>query len=527
MELRFFGATGGTTGTCHMLRANGRTVLLDCGMFQGPRAWSRQKNAEFHFEAARVDAVVQSHAHVDHSGKLPLLVRNGYKGQIHATAPTRDLCDALLRDTAKILASDARFLNEQRRRAEQAREERREGGERRRGHQAEREALARGRNKTRGDKRPSGGPRRERDGLDDDFDWSEYADLDLPPEEILPLYMEEDVEEALRRFVDHPYHEWFEPVPGMRFRFHDAGHILGSAWIEARIEDGARTHRLVFTGDYGRKGAPILRDPEPLAAADIYISESTYGDRLHEPFGDMEEQLAAAAGRLLQRGRGKLIIPAFAVGRTQHLLYAFAKLVHEGRMRPVDIVVDSPLATRATRIVMDHPECFDSEALEQWRLYQSSDLFRGRVRFVESVEESKALNRDDRPVVVVSASGMMESGRVLHHLLWNLEKPETELLVVGFQARGTLGRRLVDGAKTVKVLGREVEVAARVTPMLGFSAHADRQGLLDALLPHAREAQTLFLVHGEQPERDSLAEACAAGGFKHVLTPEDSSPFRL
>jgi len=335
------------------------------------------------------------------------------------------------------------------------------------------------------------------------------------------------VDEALARFEQHPYHEWFEPVPGMRFRFHDAGHILGSAWVEARIEDGARTHRLVFTGDYGRKGAPILRDPEPLLPADIYISESTYGDRLHEPFSDMESQLAAAVGRLHARGRGKLIIPAFAVGRTQHLLYAFAKLVHEGRMAPIDIVVDSPLATRATRIVLDHPECFDAEALEQWRRYQHEGAFRGRVRFVESVEESKALNRDARPVVVLSASGMMESGRVLHHLLWNLEKEETEVLVVGFQARGTLGRRLVDGEREVRVLGRQVEVAARITTMLGFSAHADRQGLLDALLPHAAEARHLFLVHGEAPERDSLAEACELGGFKHVLKPMDSSPFRV
>ncbi len=518
MELRFFGATGGTTGTCHMLRSNGRTVLLDCGMFQGPRAWSRVKNAEFTFDATKVDAVVQSHAHVDHSGKLPLLVRRGFDGFIHATRPTRHLCDALLRDTAKILAADARFLNEQRRRAEQAKHD--ERSERH-------EVRAHLRAKTRGTKRPAHGPRRERDGLDDDFDWSEYAQLDLPPEEVLPLYMEEDVEEALRRFVDQPYDTWFEPVPGMRFRFHDAGHILGSAWVEARIEDGARTHRLVFTGDYGRKGAPILRDPVPLTEADIYISESTYGDRLHEPFDDMEEQLAQAVARLHARGRGKLIIPAFAVGRTQHLLYAFSKLVHDGRMQPIDIIVDSPLATRATRIVMDHPECFDAEALEQWRLYQTSDRFSGRVRFTESAEESKALNKDPRPVVVISASGMMESGRVLHHLLWNLEKPETELLIVGFQARGTLGRKLVDGAKRVRILGREVEVAARVTTMLGFSAHADRQGLLDALLPHAAHAQTLFLVHGEDEERGSLAQACEAGGFRHVVTPEDASPFRV
>jgi metallo-beta-lactamase family protein len=526
MELRFFGATGGTTGTCHMLKANGRVVLLDCGMFQGPRAWSRMKNAEFHFEAQRIDAVVQSHAHVDHSGKLPMLTRHGFKGAIHATPATRDLCDALLHDTAKILAADARFLNEERRRADEARSQRKHGDERRRGHEEERAALRRGR-KHRGDKRPAGGPRRERDGLDDDFDWSEHAELDLPQEEILPLYLDADVDEALARFEQHPYHEWFEPVPGMRFRFHDAGHILGSAWVEARIEDGARTHRLVFTGDYGRKGAPILRDPEPLLPADIYISESTYGDRLHEPFSDMESQLAAAVGRLHARGRGKLIIPAFAVGRTQHLLYAFAKLVHEGRMHPIDIVVDSPLATRATRIVLDHPECFDAEALEQWRRYQQDGAFRDRVRFVESVEESKALNRDARPVVVISASGMMESGRVMHHLLWNLEKEETEVLVVGFQARGTLGRRLVDGEREVRVLGRQVEVAARITTMLGFSAHADRQGLLDALLPHAAEARQLFLVHGEAPERDSLAEACELGGFKHVLKPMDSSPFRV
>lgn len=466
MELRFFGATGTTTGSCHMLRSEGRTVLLDCGLFQGRRELSRERNERFGFDPAEVDAVVQSHAHIDHSGKLPMLQKGGFRGAVHATGATRDLCEVLLADSAHIQLQDALYLNRQRER----------GGD-------------------------SG--RRQ-----------------LPARDVQPLYLEQHVRELLPRFRSHAYGEWFEALPGMRFRFRDAGHILGSAWVEAEIREQGATRTLVFTGDYGRYHQPILRDPEPLSEADVLISESTYGNRLHPPMQDLSGELRAAVERLEQRGRGRLLIPAFAVGRTQNILYEFASMCRAGRCPSVRFVVDSPLATSATRIVYEHPECFDAEALAQYRNLQEEDSFRSRLVFTQSVEESKALNDDPRPTVLISASGMMESGRILHHLAWNVSRPETEILIVGFQAEHTLGRRLLEGASEVRIFGLLHTVRARITPMLGFSAHADRDELLQALRPVAGRAKALFLVHGENDQRVPLAEELRRSGFGRVEMPE-------
>jgi metallo-beta-lactamase family protein len=478
MELRFFGATGTTTGSCHMLRSEGRSVLLDCGLFQGRREESRKRNERFGFDPAKVDAVVQSHAHIDHSGKLPMLLRGGFRGEVHATGATRDLCAALLADSAKIQLQDAQYLNRQRWRAA------RESGEAPRGRL-------------------------------------------LPAREVQPLYLEEDVRELLPRFRPRAYGEWFEALPGMRFRFRDAGHILGSAWIEAEIREGGVTRRLVFTGDYGRYHQPILRDPEPLSEADVVISESTYGNRLHPPFQDLQGELRAAVERLEQRGRGRLLIPAFAVGRTQNILYELARMCRAGSCPNVRFVVDSPLATTATRIVYEHPECFDAEALAQYKELQEEQSFRSRLVFTHSVDESKALNDDPRPTVLISASGMMESGRILHHLAWNVSRPETEILIVGFQAEHTLGRRLLEGASEVRIFGLLQAVRARITPMLGFSAHADRDELVRALVPIAGRAEVLFLVHGENDQRGPLAEELRRSGYRRVELPGGPERFRV
>jgi metallo-beta-lactamase family protein len=473
MELRFFGATGTTTGSCHMLRSEGRTVLLDCGLFQGRREESRKRNERFGFDPSEVDAVVQSHAHIDHSGKLPMLLAGGFRGEVHSTGATRDLCEALLFDSAHIQLQDAQYLNRQRARPEE-----------------------RGRRV-------------------------------LPEQDVQPLYLEQHVRELLPRFRSHAYGEWFEALPGMRFRFRDAGHILGSAWIEGEIREKGRTQRLVFTGDYGRFHQPILRDPEPLSEAEVVISESTYGNRCHPPQQDLAGELRAAVERLEQRGRGRLLIPAFAVGRTQNILYEFARMCRAGRCPRVRFVVDSPLATTATRIVYEHPECFDAEALAQYRNLQEDDRFRSRLFFTHSVEESKALNSDPRPTVLISASGMMESGRILHHLAWNVSSPETEILIVGFQAEHTLGRRLLEGAPEVRIFGLLHAVRARVTPLLGFSAHADRDELLRALVPIAGRAQALFLVHGENDQRVPLSLELKRAGFARVELPAGPERFRL
>ncbi len=504
MELRFFGATGTTTGSCHMITNGPHSVLLDCGFYQGRREESQRRNSSFAFDPRNVTAVVQSHAHIDHSGKLPMLVRHGFRGRIHATRATLDLSDVLLRDCAHIMLADAEHLNAHR------------------GERARDRAPARERN---GDA--------PHDRLQADLpapaDPHQRAapELDPGPDEAVPLYFEEDVVRTLQQFVGHEYAEWFEAAPGMRFRFRDAGHILGSAWIEAEIGAGNEKRNLVFTGDYGRKDQPILRDPEPLGDADVYISESTYGDRLHPAFVDMDADLEAAVRRLADRGRGRLIIPAFAVGRTQNILYSLGKIFRSGACPPVHVAVDSPLATAATRIVAEHPECFDAEALVEFQRLQQDDCFRPHLQFTDSKQESIALNADPRPTIVISASGMMENGRILHHLAHWIGSAETEILVVGFQAQHTLGRRILEGAHEIKIFGVPHAVRARVTPMLGMSAHADKNGLLEALVPHADRAQACFLVHGEDDQRKPLAAELSRRGFAKVVTPADPEIYRI
>ncbi|MBI5363682.1 MAG: MBL fold metallo-hydrolase [Planctomycetes bacterium] len=523
MELRFFGATGGTTGSCHMLRAGGHTVLLDCGMFQGRRDECRKKNERFGFDPSIVDAVVQSHAHVDHSGKLPMLVRHGFRGRIYSTSATRDLCEVMLHDSARILLQDAQHLNRQRMRKkllgerERARFraiEKADARRRRRGGKPERPA-------------PSADIGPELPGWRPNEPFRLPHESNLPEREILPIFLDEDVDATMPLFAPRDYGDWFEAAPNMRFRFHDAGHILGSAWVEAEVQDGRALHRVVFTGDYGRKHQPILRDPEELLPADVYISESTYGNRVHPPFEDLDRELAAAVRRLAERGRGRLLIPAFAVGRTQNVLYSLARIFREQLAPPVNVVVDSPLATAATQIVMRHHECFDEEALLEYRRFDTDPALRSRLTFTDSVEASKALNADPRPTIVVSASGMLESGRILHHVAHGIERDDTEILIVGFQAEHTLGRRLLEGAKTVNVLGLAYTVRARVSSLLGFSAHADRNELIEALEPHARRAKQLFLVHGEDDQRVPLARELETRGFASVERPADARAFRL
>ena len=503
MELRFFGATGTTTGSCHQVTHGRVSVLLDCGFFQGRREESHRRNSGFGFDPSSVAAVVQSHAHIDHSGKLPMLVRQGFRGRIHATRATLDLCHILLRDSAHIMVSDAEHLNRGRERGK-------------------------GRRSGRGDPN-AGTPDRLQPGLPSPRDPHQRAapELDDSAREILPLYDEEDVARAMPHFAGHEYGEWFEAAPGMRFRFRDAGHILGSAWIEAEIGEGREKRLLVFTGDYGRPHQPILRDPEPLSPADVYISESTYGDRVHPPFAGLDAELAASVVRLAQRGRGRLLVPAFAVGRTQNVLYALAGMFREGRCPPVRVVVDSPLATAATRVVLEHPECFDEAALSEFRRLQDDTCFRPHLSFTETKEDSMALNEDPRPTIVISASGMMENGRILHHLKYWIGSEDAEVLIVGFQAAHTLGRRILEGAREVRIFGAMYPVRARITPMLGLSAHADRDDLLAALLPHAERARVAFLVHGEDDQRKPLAAELGRRGFARVESPSGPEPYRI
>lgn len=458
MQLEFHGAAREVTGSCHIVRVDGRTILLDCGLFQGRRADVQAKNARLPVDADRIDAVVLSHAHIDHAGRLPLLARRGYRSAIHATAATRDLCAVMLADAAHIQAKDAEFL-----------------ARRRKAH-AE------------------------------------------------PLYEPRDVERTMELMHGMPYDVPFDVVPGVRATFVEAGHILGSASVVLDCTERALTRRLVFSGDLGRAGLPIIRDPVPPVRAGTVIMESTYGNRDHPNVTDAKAELARVVRETAARG-GRVLIPAFAVGRTQELLYDLHALADDGAIPRVPIVIDSPLASEATRTFERHAAIFDaSEPFVRAHNAHNKPLFRfPLLRHTESVEDSKALNAHVGPLVVIAASGMAESGRILHHLLNGASDPRNTVLVVGFMAEHTLGRRLVERQPVLKVYGEEVPLRARVEVLNGYSAHAGRAELvqwLDAVRRASPGLDDVWLVHGEPAAQDALAGALTAFGYRvHCPTP--------
>ncbi len=464
-RLRFFGAAREVTGSMHLLEVNGQTVALDCGMFQGRRAESETKNRTFPVPPDKIAALVLSHAHIDHCGKIPRLVRDGFTGPIYATPPTCQLAEIMMADSGKIQEEDAFYLNKKRAR--------------------------------RGE----------------------------PP--IEPLYLQEDAERAARQFVPRPLDQPFEVVPGLRVTFHEAGHMLGSAGELLELSDGVeRPIRLVFTGDLGRAGMPILRDPAPLPACDYLISESTYGGRLSDPPEDTRAKLAAVFNDTFARG-GKVIIPAFAVGRTQSLVYEIHQLVRAGQISgKVPVFLDSPLSMKATQIYRENPEVYDREATAF--NHTTGHMFDGgSFRYVENVEESKALHGRSGPLVIIAASGMCEAGRILHHLKNNVEDPRNTVLIVGFQAANTLGRRIVERYRTLKIFGEFYKLSAHVKVLNGYSSHANANELLAALTPLAGGCRRAFLVHGEPDQAEALAANLNRAGFDHVSIPEPGAVFDL
>ena len=437
MKLTFQGAAGGVTGSLHLVESGGKRVLLDCGMFQGKRKEAEKNNREFPFDAASIDAVVLSHAHIDHSGRLPLLVKNGFRGPIYATPATADLCNSMLRDTAHIAEGDAEFVNR---------------------------------------KHP-----------------------DDPP--VAPLFTLEDAAAAVELFRPVPYHQATEIEGGLTIEFHDAGHILGSASVLIT----AGELRLAFSGDVGRRGLPIIRDPEALPPADFLIMESTYGGRTHPPAADALQRLEKILNRTIQRG-GRLIVPAFAVGRTQQLVLMLHELINEKRIPPVPMFVDSPLALNVTDAFRRHPECFD-EGVNQY-LSDGEDPFGfKRLIYIRDVNESKKLNDMRGPFVVISASGMCEAGRILHHLRNNVGNSRNTVLLTGYQAESTLGRKLQDGWKEVRIFGIPTRVEAEVASLDALSAHADAEELLNWMQPMTARLKRVFLVHGEPAQSQALAAA--------------------
>lgn len=451
----FWGAAHTVTGSMHALHANGKTVLLDCGLFQGKRDESFRRNRDFPFRPRDIDAVVLSHAHVDHCGNLPNLVRRGYAGPIYCTPATRALAAVMLGDAAKIQQEDANYLNRKR---------------------------------------------------------------DKHEAKVEPLFDGRDVFRTLTKLQAVPYDKPFDVVKGIEAKFVDAGHLLGSAMVALRIDGASGERRLTFTGDVGRQGLPILRDPEPVPPCDTLIAESTYGGHTHEPVDETAEQLGVVVKRTTERG-GRVIIPAFAVGRTQTVVYFLHQLISSGKLPKVPIFVDSPMATRASEVFANHSECFDEEMLQL--LTEQPDVFGEKhVRYVESVNESVKLNRRPEPCVVISASGMCEAGRVLHHLKHGLANPLNTVLIAGFQAKDTLGRRLVEGRPEVRILGRPVPVKAEIVVLNGLSSHADHSDMLRMLTPLSGGNTKVRLVHGEPERAAKLMDGLKGIGFTDVAYPD-------
>lgn len=439
MKIRFQGAVRSVTGSMHLLEVGDRKLLLECGLYQGKRAEAALRNRHLPFDPKSVTGCVLSHAHIDHSGNLPNLIKGGYAGPIHATSGTVDLAKVLLADSAQIQQKDVEYLNERR---------------------AEGEPL------------------------------------------IEALYGQAEVRETNARFQAVDYKAWFEPMPGVRACFYDAGHILGSAVTVYEVDDGPRKVRIAFTGDLGRPAQPILRDPQHIPAVDYLITESTYGNRVHEGLVTMKEHLRAVVAETVERG-GRVVIPAFSVGRTQNVVYYLSQLFHEGALPRVKIFIDSPMSADATRAYKDHPECYDDETRELMARGDDVFGFQG-LTYARSQEESKAINAYDKPCIIISASGMCEAGRILHHLKHSIGKAENTVLIVGFQAEHTLGRRLLDKARTVRIYGREVPVRCRVEKMNGCSAHADKDEL-SAYVKNVPGLKGVFVVHGEEAASLELA----------------------
>ncbi|HEX6616125.1 MAG TPA: MBL fold metallo-hydrolase [Gemmatimonadales bacterium] len=460
LRLTFWGAAGQVTGSMHLLEAAGGRFLLDAGLFQGRRAASHELNARLPFDPRRLDGIVLSHAHIDHSGRLPLLVRHGFHGPIYATPATRDLCAVMLPDAAHIQEKDHAYLQ----------------------------------------RRGKAGPESE------------------------PLYNMADAIEVQDLLVGVPYRRITHLRKHLALDLVEAGHILGSATVDLRITEGG-SHRLVFSGDIGRPGLPIVRDPEPPSGpVDTLIIESTYADRDHESVPGSERRLGEAVRRTAARG-GKVLIPSFALGRTQEIVYALHQLWRLGDIPEVPIFIDSPLAVSATAVFRLHPEIFDQR---EKLIASGAKLFDfPLVRYVRDVEESKALNGMRGPAVIVAASGMAESGRILHHLINGIGDHRNLVLFVGFQAEHTLGRRILSGQEVVTILGDEYPVRAEVEAIGGYSAHADRNELRAWVRRLGGPVRRAFVVHGEPNALGAMATILREEGVRDVVIPKHGEAFEL
>ena len=459
--IRFLGAARAVTGSCYLLTLPKGKILVDCGIVQGASD-SRDRNREpFAFDPAGIDFLFLTHAHLDHSGLIPRLVKEGFRGRIITTTATADLIGPMLLDSAKIQENDAERMS---------RRSLRKGGER-----------------------------------------------------VEPLYTTEDAEKVLPLIDRVKYGQVVDTGKGIRYCFLDAGHILGSGSLALWLTAGDSEKKIIFSGDIGKKGTPIINDPTLATEADYVVMESTYGDRLHKNTADTAQELAEAITTTFAKG-GNVLIPAFAIGRTQEVLYLLNQLVREGTLPKLTVTIDSPLAEKATQIYLSHPELFDEEAARLLRGGSIGDAI--TVRFTQSIEESKAINKITSRAIIVAGSGMCEGGRIGHHLKHNLWRPECSIIFVGFQAQGTLGRRIVDGAQSVTIWGEEIAVRARVWTIGGFSAHADQKELL-AWLSAFRSSPTVFVTHGEESAALTFADLVRERYRFTTHVPEPGRQFDL
>lgn len=465
MKLSFYGAARSVTGSRHLLEAPGFRLMFDCGMFQGRRQEAFRKNQDLGFDPKSLGAVLLSHAHIDHSGALPVLPGQGFSGKVYLTRASADLAGIMLEDSARVQEYDCRYVNKQ---------------ERRRGKTC-----------------------------------------------VQPIYDADDVRKIVKRFEGTRYGDQVKIAPRLTASFHDAGHILGSAAVRVKYTARGNTTTVLFSGDLGRSHMPILRDPEPPPACDVLILESTYGDRLHEQAG---EEMKRKAQDLIEHARthkSKIIVPAFAVGRTQELVMRIKELVGEGRVEPIPIYIDSPLAGKATEVFKRHPECYDEETMKTFS--SGGDVFASRyIHFVSSPEESKRLNAMRGPCVIISSSGMCEGGRIIHHLKHAIQDEANVIVFVGFQAEHTLGRKLVEGWDVVPIFGIPTKRRAQIVKFNGLSAHADRNDLLAYVRAINPLPSKVFVVHGEEKQALSLGAAIQAEHPKiDVRVPHPASTHEL
>ncbi len=470
MKLTFWGAARTVTGSMHHLEVSGKRYLLDCGQYQGRRKDAEARNRNFPFPPSSIDAVLLSHAHIDHSGNLPLLVKNGFAGPIVTSAATADLCVPMLTDSASIQEKDAAFLNKRR---------------------ARRKAVG---------------------AAHDD-------------NEVVPMYTVADAGLTFPLFQPKPMHSPVEVGPALVYRSFDAGHMLGSTFMLLESASNGKKIRLAFSGDVGRPGLPIIRDPEALPAADYLIMESTYGGRFHKPLTQVADTLADVVNRTCSRG-GKIIVPAFAVGRTQQLVLVLHQLTDANRIPDFPIFVDSPLAVNVTEVFRKHTELFDREAAQFGKSGEDPFGFH-RLRYVREVGESKALNDLRGPFMVISASGMCEAGRILHHLRNNIEDPRNTVLITGYQAENTLGRKIAARLPEVPIFGEPVRLRAEVAVLDELSGHADQSELLNWMAPAVPSLRRVFLVHGEPAAQTALIAAIHTRFGLEAIAPDRGQSFDL